>query len=899
LRRKSLSAEALAREKSVEGGLWQKTEKRKEKMNIEPSRIAKNSFTHRAMRMPGLVLVLLTVLITVNLSEAFESPMQPLEEELKQSRQFAASCFEDVPPPAELTVKLEEVSGTGKNIVHGQNGHSMRVNQMWEDLPLKIGGQLYYSGVYSHANTRIRVKLPSKGVLFSALIGIDSTDVTKSGQGSAVFSVLVKDKCLYRSGILRGGMAAVPISVKLDDTDELLLELSDGGDGIYCDCGDWANAKVVLKDGQEVPLGEPLTHPIKNIPPFSFKYGGKDSSELLRDWPVERNRRTLDAGRVAHTITWTDPKTALQVRCEGIEYLKFPTIEWTVYFKNTGETETPILSKIMGIDLQLQRNSVGEFTLHHQVGSPATIDDYGLLQDSLKPGLAKHLGASGGRPLNVSMPYFNVQWYGAGAILVIGWPGQWGADFIRDRSTGLQVRGGQELTELKLQPGEEIRSSLTVAQFYLGQTIRAQNIWRRWMMEYNVPRPGGKMLQPQWSAMSGVQFADMTMANEANQKHFIDRYLDEDIKIDYWWMDFGWFYYKPPNIHYEADLERFPGGLRAITDYARSKRVKSMVWFEPENVNTESDIYRQHPDWMLGSGPGARLINLGNPKAWQWMVDMVDGQLTKEGIDLYRQDFNMEPLEAWRQADQPERQGITENKYISGYLAFWDELRRRHPGMLIDSCSSGGKRNELEAMRRAVPLWRSDYNNVGYVVFDYRIAPIDELPCALQCQTYGLANWLPYFGAPARDDDLYIFRSGMMPALGSAWNVENRKLDYDLLRRCYHEWRAVAGYMLGDFYPLTPYSQAADTWMAWQFDRPALEGGVVQAFRRSESPAYGYQFHLQGLDPQAKYELKDFDKEGTTVMTGGELMNQGLNINIGSQPGSALITYKKMDRGSF
>jgi hypothetical protein len=45
--------------------------------------------------------------------------------------------------------------------------------------------------------------------------------------------------------------------------------------------------------------------------------------------------------------------------------------------------------------------------------------------------------------------------------------------------------------------------------------------------------------------------------------------------------------------------------------------------------------------------------------------------------------------------------------------------------------------------------------------------------------------------------------------------------------------------------------------------------------------------------------LKDFDKEGTTVMTGGELMNQGLNINIGSQPGSALITYKKMDRGSF
>ena len=162
--------------------------------------------------------------------------------------------------------------------------------------------------------------------------------------------------------------------------------------------------------------------------------------------------------------------------------------------------------------------------------------------------------------------------------------------------------------------------------------VRAQNVWRRWMMEYNVPRPGGKILPPQWNATSSVQFAEMMMANEDNQKKFIDRYLEEGIKIDYWWMDFGWYYYQPPDIRYEADVRRFPHGLRAITNHGRAKGVKSIVWFEPENVNAESKIYKEHPEWILDAKLGVMLVNLGNPQAWQWMVEMVDGQLVKEEI---------------------------------------------------------------------------------------------------------------------------------------------------------------------------------------------------------------------------------------------------------------------------
>jgi alpha-galactosidase len=88
----------------------------------------------------------------------------------------------------------------------------------------------------------------------------------------------------------------------------------------------------------------------------------------------------------------------------------------------------------------------------------------------------------------------------------------------------------------------------------------------------------------------------------------------------------------------------------------------------------------------------------------------------------------MEPLTYWRSADAPARQGITELRHVTGYLAYWDELRRRHPDMLIDSCASGGRRNDLETMRRAVPLWRSDY---AYEATGH------------QCMMYGLSLWLP------------------------------------------------------------------------------------------------------------------------------------------------------------
>ena len=100
--------------------------------------------------------------------------------------------------------------------------------------------------------------------------------------------------------------------------------------------------------------------------------------------------------------------------------------------------------------------------------------------------------------------------------------------------------------------------------------------------------------------------------------------------------------------------------------------------------------------------------------------------------------------------------------------------------------------------------------------------------------------------------------------------------------------------MLGDYYPLTGYSLAKDQWMAWQFDRPESGEGIVQVFRREESPVESARFKLRGLDATAKYEVENLDG-GKETHTGRELMEKGLAVTINQQPAAVVFAYKRVE----
>jgi alpha-galactosidase len=246
---------------------------------------------------------------------------------------------------------------------------------------------------------------------------------------------------------------------------------------------------------------------------------------------------------------------------------------------------------------------------------------------------------------------------------------------------------------------------------------------------------------------------------------------------------------------------------------------------------------------------------------------------------VYRSDFGLDPLSYWRENDAPDRQGISEIRHVTAYLALWDELRRRHPHLQIDSCSGGGHRNDLETLRRSVPLLRSDY------ILD---------PVGNQCHTYGLSMWLPYHGTGFIDFNPYLLHSMMGPGFTLSCDARRKDLDWDGLRDLVAQWRAVVPNFFGDFYPLLPYSLSNHTWMAWQFDRPEAGEGIVQVFRREQSSFRSADLRLRGLDPQADYTVTDLTSRKSDRVTGSKLLENGLTIEITDRPGSVLLQYKRL-----
>ena len=620
---------------------------------------------------------------------------------------------------------------------------------------------------------------------------------------------------------------------------------------------------------------------------FSFSYDGKPSVELLKTCDLKRMSRRLDEQRTEYTLTYSNPKTGLVLRFVGVEYRDYPVVEWTLYFKNTGDKDTPILADIQALDIRLERKpgpepGGPEYLLHHNAGSLTEPSDYQPFETVLGPGTDLRITGQRGRPTASDLCYFNLETAAdEGLIIALGWPGQIATRFLSDRERRLRIAAGQESTRFKLLPGEEIRTPLVALLSWKGEDwLRAQNLWRRWFIAHNIRRPGCQLPPVQWCGGAGTGLMDI--ATETIVKRSADAYLERGLKPDFLWMDAGWY---PCNGHWwntgtwEPDRMRFPGGIRAVTDYLHERGIRSILWFEPERVTPGTWLDVNHPEWLF-RGKDESLLNMGDPEARKWAVERVDGLIVSEGIDIYRQDFNTSPLPYWRANDAEDRTGITEIRYVTGLLAYWDELLKRHPAMLYDNCASGGRRNDLESMRRGVPYTKSDYAGE---------------PVGVQGETYGISLWLPYFAATwETSEDPYICRSNMAPVFG--WGMESDKKDPSRGRvfpKLLDEWRRLAPNYWGDFWPLTPYSIDQTAWIAWQYDRPEAGEGVVQAFRCAGCGAETARLRLRGLDPGAVYTLTNFDIAGTVAMTGRRLMNEGFVITINNKPGAAVVIYKK------
>jgi alpha-galactosidase len=566
------------------------------------------------------------------------------------------------------------------------------------------------------------------------------------------------------------------------------------------------------------------------------------------------------------------------------------------------------------VDLNVRQVSTpvaGDLVVRFSRGSGAGRGDFEPIEWGLPDGGTYEFEPVGGRPSQgPALPYFNVAGAEGGVLIGVGWPGQWQARVAR-QGNQLHLHAGLQALYCSLTPSEEIRSPRVVMQFYRGDSQRAQNIWRQWVLRHNLPRPEGQPLRPQLSASSFHQVQPLRDANQYNQQYFINRYLEEQIPLDGWSIDEGWYQHnsqEPDAQSWAVHPERFPDGLPFVTQHARELGVATALRCEPERVAEGSWLYETRKNWLLqptglpselADQSAWRMLYLGRRAPRQWLTDHVDQLIKSAGIDRYRHAMNFDPLYFWRAGDDPKQRGATENHHIAGYLAFLDELVGLNPALVVDSCAGGG-RCDLETLRRSVPLECSDQ------FFD---------PIAMQCHTFGMASWIPYWGsgtmlsgeyrdelrdgtaavAPSATNDTYLFRSQMGPHLTAYWDVNNRGLDWSLRRKLIADWQRVAPFYLADFYPLTEFSAADHAWMAWQFHDDQQQAGMIQAFRRPRAVDEFLTVQLAALDPDGDYTFTNLDTGDDTVHRGADLNRAGLRLTIGNQPGSALFVYRRMD----
>lgn len=637
------------------------------------------------------------------------------------------------------------------------------------------------------------------------------------------------------------------------------------------------------------PIQERLAHPESF--PLRYTYRGERQAHLPAG--AARRRRRIDAN-LTETVWTANVDETLTVRAECLEYADFPVVEWTVYFENTGAADSGLLEDVLAADLPLIG---GQASLVCNNGDFYRADGYTEIRKTLAPGEIFEQAPLGGRPCDRAFPYQRVLFDGFGYTISIGWPGQWSCRYT-GAENGLRFAAGQQTVHTVLHPGETLRTPRMTFLAFEGGEQRGINLWRRWYNAHILPRKDGNPLGPRLVSSDNNGGIEFTLANEENQLKGIDKIHKIFPEVNLWWIDAGWYpcWNEETNAPewgrvgtWKPDPARFPRGLAPVGEACRKAGMDLLVWFEPERVFKGSQIATEHPDWVLHCNEPSQegLLNLADPDCHKWLRESIADLLKTSGITCYRQDFNFKPLQYWRDNEPEDRQGMLENLYVQGYLAYWDHLLETVPGLWIDSCASGGRRNDLETMRRSVPLHPTDY---GYGYHHINQAFRHTL-CAWFPYTRSWNNSWDYNGKYPEEHEYYAQETptmdsfkllngfGVLSMLVTPAEIDALPDSVPLVQKLARSWSRFAWYQLnGDFYPLTPEYRDNTHWTVFQFHSPGRRSGVLQALRNNQCKEETLCVQLQGLDPDAEYVLENSESAERLIMSGRELSQEGLPL---------------------
>jgi alpha-galactosidase len=297
--------------------------------------------------------------------------------------------------------------------------------------------------------------------------------------------------------------------------------------------------------------------------------------------------------------------------------------------------------------------------------------------------------------------------------VALAWSGSWRLTAQRRPEGGVSVSlgFGHDGLTWSLKPGDELQTPPSLGMFSPAGFGAASRSWHTYARQHVLPKP--EELRPvlfnSWEATG----FDVTVAGQASLAA-----KAAGLGVELFVVDDGWFGQRTHDAaglgDWHPNPDRFPHGLRELTDIVRHYGMKFGIWVEPEMVNPDSDLYRAHPDWVLHWPQRPReerrnqlVLNFGRPDVRAWAAGWLTRLVQDEGIDFIKWDMNR----PFTQAGWPSNTTNQDSLWIEhtrGVYAVIDELRSAHPALRIESCSSGGGRADLGILSRTDQVWTSD-----------------------------------------------------------------------------------------------------------------------------------------------------------------------------------------------
>lgn len=379
-----------------------------------------------------------------------------------------------------------------------------------------------------------------------------------------------------------------------------------------------------------------------------------------------------------------------------------------------------------------------------------------------------------------------------------------------------------------------------------------------------------------------------------------------DCGIELFVLDDGWFSTRNGETSglgdWWANRNRFPNGIKGLATRVKKLGMKFGLWFEPEMVNKDSELYRNHPDWIIQTphrhpshGRQQYVLDFSRPEVVNAIYTMMAKILAGADIDYIKWDMNRNITEVYSAAYPADQQGEIFHRYILGVYSLYERLIKRFPDILFESCASGGGRFDAGMLYYAPQAWTSDCSDAaervkiqygtsyGYPLSSMgahvSITPNHQLNRSTPLKTRG---------------DIAFFGGGFGYELDLNKLTPAEQKTVNAQIRFAKQSREIINH--GTFYRLQdPFTHNIAAWMVVSPDK---RHALVEVYKMLNDVNAPFRLtYLRGLDSNAQYRVTEEGGQDYGSHGGDELMNAGL-ITTDEQAGQVATEDIKGDFSS-